>query len=98
MATALVSALSLRPVRHDVGMTGEVTLRGRVLAIGGFREKVLAAQRAGLKTVIVPEENRRDMVEIPRKSRRDLEFVFARRMEEVLEVALLSSEAGRKAG
>jgi len=93
MATALISALSLRPVRHDVGMTGEITLRGRVLAIGGFKEKVLAAHRAGLKTVIVPEENRRDMIEIPRKARRNLEFVFVRRMEEVLETALLASEA-----
>jgi len=98
MATALFSALSLRPVRHDVGMTGEITLRGRVLAIGGFKEKVLAAHRGELKTVIVPEENRRDMVEIPRKVRRDLEFVFVRRMEEVLEVSLLSSESGRGTG
>jgi ATP-dependent Lon protease len=98
MATALISALSLRPVRHDVGMTGEITLRGRVLAIGGFKEKVLAAHRAGLKTVIVPEENRRDMVEIPRKARRDLEFLFVRRVEEVLEAALLTSEIGRDDG
>ena len=94
MATALVSALSQRPVRHDVGMTGEITLRGRVLAVGGFKEKVLAGQRAGLRTVIVPEENRRDMVEIPGKVRRNLEIVFARRMEQVLQAAFLSGETG----
>jgi ATP-dependent Lon protease len=93
IATALISALSQRPVRHDVGMTGEITLRGRVLAIGGFKEKVMAVRRAGLKTVIVPEENRRDLTEIPSKIRRDLEFIFVRRMEEVLQTALLDSKA-----
>jgi len=93
IATALISALSQRPVRHDVGMTGEITLRGRVLAIGGFKEKVMAVRRAGLKTVIVPEENRRDLPEIPSKVRRDLEFIFVRRMEKVLQTALLDSKA-----
>lgn len=91
MATALISALSQRPVRHDVAMTGEITLRGRVLAIGGLREKVMAVRRAGLKTIIVPEENRPDLVEIPSKVRRDLEFVFVQRMEPVLKSALLES-------
>ena len=93
MATALISALSRRPVRHDVGMTGEITLQGRVLAIGGFKGKVMAGRRAGLNKVIVPEENRRDLVEIPPKVRRDLEFVFVRDMEEVLQTALLDGEA-----
>lgn len=93
IATALISALSQRPVRHEVGMTGEITLRGRVLAIGGLKEKVMAVRRAGLKTVIVPEENRRDLTEIPSKVRRDLEFIFVRRMEEVLRTALLDSKA-----
>jgi len=93
IATALISALSQRPVRHEVGMTGEITLRGRVLAIGGFKEKVMAVRRAGLKTVIVPEENRRDLTEIPSKIRRDLEFIFVRRMEEVLQTALLDNKA-----
>jgi len=92
IATALISALSQRPVRHDVGMTGEITLRGRVLAIGAFKEKIMAARRAGLKKVIVPHENRRDLGDIPPKAQRDLEFVFARRMEEVLQTALLDSE------
>ncbi|MFQ5813882.1 MAG: endopeptidase La, partial [Anaerolineae bacterium] len=89
MSTALVSALASRPVRHDVGMTGEITLRGRVLPIGGFKEKVLSAHRAGLKTVILPKRNKKDMIEIPNKVKRDLEFVFVERMGEVLEIALL---------
>ena len=96
MATVLVSALTKRPVRHDVGMTGEITLRGRVLQIGGFKEKVLSAHRAGLKTVILPKRNKKDMIEIPSKVKRDLEFVFVERMEEVLEIALLPAPAPGK--
>ena len=89
MATALVSALSERPVHRDVAMTGEITLRGRVLPIGGLREKVLAAHRAGLKTVLIPKKNQKDLVEIPSRVRRDLHFVFVERMDEVLPEALL---------
>ena len=89
MATALASALSGRKVRRDVAMTGEITLRGRVLAIGGVKEKVLAAHRAGVRTVILPEENRKDLDEIPRHVRRSLRFVFVERMDQVLSVALL---------
>jgi ATP-dependent Lon protease len=96
MATALISALTQRPVRHDVGMTGEITLRGRVLPIGGFKEKVLAAHRAGLKTILLPKRNEKDMVEIPNKVKRDLEFVFVERMDEVLAVALLAAAKKRK--
>ncbi len=89
MATALISALIERPVHGDVAMTGEITLRGRVLPIGGLKEKVLAAHRAGLKTVLLPRQNKKDMVEIPKKVQRDLKFIFVDRMDDVLPVALL---------
>lgn len=93
IATALVSALSSRPVHREVGMTGEITLRGRILGIGGFKEKVLAAHRAGLKKVLLPKKNERDLQEIPRKVRRDMEFVFVERMDEVLPLALVQPAA-----
>jgi ATP-dependent Lon protease len=93
MATALISALIERPVHHDVAMTGEITLRGRVLPIGGLKEKVLAAHRAGFKTVLLPKQNQKDMIEIPRRVKRDLKFIFVERMDEVLPVALLPEAA-----
>jgi ATP-dependent Lon protease len=98
MATALVSALSSRPVHREVGMTGEITLRGRILPIGGFKEKILAAHRAGLKTVLLPKKNEKDLQEIPRKVRRDLQFIFVERMDEVLPVALIQPppDGGKK--
>ncbi len=88
MFTALVSMLSGVRVRHDVAMTGEITLRGRVLPIGGLKEKVLAAHRAGIKRVIVPERNKPDLDEVPAEVKNDLEFVFASKMDQVLEAAL----------
>src|SRR5215472_748990 len=88
MFTALVSMLTGVRVRHDVAMTGEITLRGRVLPIGGLKEKVLAAHRAGIKRVIVPERNKPDLDEVPAEVKNDLEFVFASKMDQVLEAAL----------
>lgn len=89
MATALISLLTNKPVRHDVGMTGEVTLRGKVLEIGGVKEKILAAHRAGLKTIILPEDNKKDIEEdIPKEIRKDLTFKFVKELDEVLKVAL----------
>ena len=90
MATAVVSALTSRPVRSDVAMTGEITLRGRVLPVGGIKEKVLAAHRVGIKTIIMPKENKRDMDEIPANVRRHLEFILVEHMDEVLKTALVA--------
>jgi len=89
MATAMASALAARGVRQDVAMTGEITLRGNVLPIGGVKEKVLAAHRAGIKTVILPDKNRKDLEEIPEEIRNQLDFRFVKRMEEVIDIALL---------
>jgi ATP-dependent Lon protease len=88
MVTALASLLSGRPVRSDVAMTGEITLTGQVLPIGGLKEKALAAQRGGIRLVIAPELNEQDAEEIPSHLRRTLEFVFVSSVEEVLEAAL----------
>lgn len=87
--TALVSAYSGRPVRRDVAMTGEITLRGKVLPVGGVREKVLAAHRAGIKHVILPEDNQMDIDDLPEAARKDLTFHFARTADDVLKVALV---------
>ncbi|MCC6445496.1 MAG: endopeptidase La [Armatimonadetes bacterium] len=92
MATALASALTRRPVRKDVAMTGEITLRGRVLPIGGLKEKMLAAHRAGIKTVIFPRENEKDLEEIPENVKEALEFRMVDHMDEVLEIALLQAD------
>jgi ATP-dependent Lon protease len=88
MATAILSAASGRPVREDVAMTGEITLSGLVLPVGGIREKALAARRFGVKTVILPALNEPDLIDIPEELRRDMRFVFARTLEDVLAVAL----------
>jgi ATP-dependent Lon protease len=90
MATAIVSVMTGIPVRKDIAMTGEVTLRGRVLPIGGLKEKLLAALRGGLKTVLIPEENAKDLVEIPDNVKSGLEIVPVSRMDEVLKRALVS--------
>ena len=91
LATALVSALTHQPVHREVAMTGEITLRGRVLPVGGIKEKVLAAHRAGIKTFVMPRKNLKDLEEIPLKVRKDIGFVFAEDMGEVLSAALVTS-------
>ncbi|KGM52452.1 DNA-binding protein [Lysobacter concretionis Ko07 = DSM 16239] len=88
MATALVSTLTRNPVRAEVAMTGEITLRGRVLPIGGLKEKLLAALRGGITTVIIPEENKKDLVDLPKSISEGLKIVTARWIDEVLDVAL----------
>jgi len=88
MFTAIVSLLTGIRVRHDVAMTGEISLRGRVLPIGGVKEKILAAHRAGIKRVILPERNKADLEEVPKEIRDELEFVFVHKLDEVLEAAL----------
>jgi ATP-dependent Lon protease len=89
MATALVSALARIPVRRDVAMTGEITLRGLVLPIGGLKEKALAAHRAGIKTILIPKENRKDLREIPKKIREAMRIVQVEFVDEVLREALI---------
>jgi ATP-dependent Lon protease len=88
MATALASLLTNRRVKDNVAMTGEITLRGRVLPVGGIKEKVLAAHRAGLDTVILPNRNERDLDDLPEEIRKDLHFILAERVEDVWNAAL----------
>ena len=88
ITTALVSVLSGIPVRCDVAMTGEITLRGEVLPIGGLKEKLLAAARGGIKTVLIPEENQKDLVEIPHEITKNLDIIPVRWIDKVLETAL----------
>ncbi|MDP3994230.1 MAG: endopeptidase La [bacterium] len=90
LTTALVSALTQLPAKRDVGMTGEVTLRGRVLEIGGVKEKVIAGHRAGLKTIILPKENKKDMEDVPEVIKKDIKFTFAGDVRDVLPIALKS--------
>jgi ATP-dependent Lon protease len=95
VATALTSAFTNRAVRCEVGMTGEITLRGRVLPVGGVREKVLAAHRAGIKTVIIPKRNLKDLVDVPKKARNDLNIRPVEHLDEVLEISLLPSDKAK---
>ncbi len=88
IATAILSALTGRPVHREVAMTGEITLRGRVLEIGGLKEKVLAAHRAGLDTIVIPKKNEKDLVDIPSRIRRRIKFVAAENMDDVVSAAL----------
>jgi ATP-dependent Lon protease len=88
MATALISALTGRYVKREVGMTGEITLRGRVLPIGGLKEKSMSAHRAGLKTIIIPQDNEKDLDDIPKSVRDELQFILVSHLDQVLEHAL----------
>ncbi len=107
MATSIASALTGKPVNKNIAMTGEVTLRGRVLPVGGLKEKTLAAKRMGIKKVIIPKRNKKDLEDIPKYIKKDMEFIFVETMDEVLKVALkdnnskknkkFSSQANKKA-
>jgi len=97
MATSLISALTRIPVRKDIAMTGEITLRGRILPIGGVKEKTLAALRAGIKTVIMPRQNQKDLDEIPPYIRRRVNYLFVKDMDEILKKALVPEKAQPKA-
>ena len=92
MATALISVLTNKEVRNDVAMTGEITLRGRVLPIGGLKEKALGAMRAGIHTIIIPEKNKKDLAEIPRHLKRQLKFIPVKQMDEVLSQTIIGME------
>jgi ATP-dependent Lon protease len=89
IATCIASVMGDRPVRHDVAMTGEITLRGKVLSVGGIKEKVMAAQRANIKTVVLPEGNRKDLTEVPDEVKQGLNFIFAERVENVWKETLI---------
>ena len=89
IATCIASVMGERPVRHDVAMTGEITLRGKVLSVGGIKEKIMAAQRANIKTIVLPEGNRKDLTEVPEEVKEGLNFVFAARVEDVWKEALI---------
>jgi ATP-dependent Lon protease len=98
IATAVASALTKRPVRRDVAMTGEITLRGKVLPIGGLKEKVLAAHRAGIRTIVIPKENLKDLEEIPDYVRKELTFKPVAHADEVLQIALVNGTGAKKSG
>jgi len=96
--TALASLATRRPVRGDLAMTGEITLRGKVLPVGGIKEKVLAAHRAGIRSLVLPARNERDLEDVPEELRRQLEFIFVDDAEEVLRHALTNSTAAVRPG
>jgi ATP-dependent Lon protease len=88
MFTALASMLLGKSVRNDVAMTGEITLRGNVLPVGGIKEKILAAHRAGIKRIIMPDRNQKDMVDVPDQAKNEMEFFYVKKMDEILQLAL----------
>ncbi|MDH4164133.1 MAG: endopeptidase La, partial [Nitrospirota bacterium] len=88
MTTAIVSLLTGKAAKNDVAMTGEITLRGKVMPIGGLKEKVLAARRAGIKTIILPERNQNDLEDVPEELRKEMTFIPVERIDQVIEAAL----------
>jgi ATP-dependent Lon protease len=92
MCTSLVSALTRRPVHRDIAMTGEITLRGRVLPIGGLKEKLIAAHRGGVKCVVIPKENEKDLKDVPKSITSQMDIRFVEHMDEVLSHALIAGE------
>ena len=94
IATAMVSELSGRPVRHDIAMTGEITLRGNVIPIGGLREKTMAAYKTGVKTVLIPQDNLEDLEDVDRVVREKLRFIPCRKLEDVLKNAIVGYGEG----
>lgn len=97
MFSALLSYLTARPIRPDVAMTGEITLRGSVLPVGGIKEKVLAAARASVRTIILPADNENDLVDVPENVRDNLKFHFIKRMDELVPLVLKAESHKRKA-
>src|SRR5690606_17837976 len=96
LATAIISAFTERKVRSDFAMTGEITLRGKVLPVGGVKEKVLAARRARIKNIILPKANERDMVDVPKEARSDLNIHYVERMQDVCDLVLLPAPEGER--
>ena len=96
LATAMLSVFSQRAVRRDFAMTGEITLRGNVLPVGGIKEKVLAARRSGVTNLVLPESNRKNLEEIPKAIRRELKFFFVKNVREVFDLTLQPAEKGQE--
>ena len=96
MATALASVFTGRPVHKNIAMTGEVTLRGKVLPIGGLKEKSLAAKRMGIRKVIIPKRNEKDLDDIPKYVKKNMEFIAVETMDEVLKKALIPKKKGKR--
>jgi ATP-dependent Lon protease len=92
MAVAMISALTGRPVRSDLAMTGEITLRGRIMPVGGIKEKAIAALRTGIREIILPEQNRKDISEIPKAIRKKIRFILVKDMDEVMKIALMPTD------
>ena len=97
ITAAIISAFTKRKIRHDLGMTGEITLRGKILPVGGVRNKILAAHRSGIKTILLPRKNKKDLVDVPKKVRADLEIIIVDHMDEVLEIIFTDEFKKKKA-